>query len=125
MGIDFEPSYLGGHSHELPRGPRVRLRLVQIRDQRAIGSFLTEHGIASGELEAARLAASDPQERVAICATAFAGGSEMVIGVASIDVGAEDPELLVVDSELTDGLEDLLTQALLRRAQSIAARRAA
>jgi hypothetical protein len=123
--IDFEPSYLGAHSHELRRGPRVRLRLVQIRDQRVIRSFLSDQAHPSPDLAAARLVAGDPRERVAICAMAFVGGTEMVIGVGSIEVGAEDPDLLVVDAELTEGLDELLTLALQRRADIIRARRAA
>ena len=125
MSIDFEPSHLGAHSHELPRGPRVRLRLVQIRDRRAIQSFLAAHRVTASELQAARLVASDPQRRVAVCATALLGATETVVGVASIDVGATEPDLLVVDAELTEGLDDLLTRALQRRANTIAARRAA
>jgi hypothetical protein len=96
-----------------------------MRDQRAIASFLSERGVASGELLAARLVTSDPQQRVVICATAFLGASETVVGVGSIHVGEPAADMLVVDSELTDGLDELLTQALVRRAETIAERRAA
>jgi hypothetical protein len=125
VGSSFEPSVLGAHSHGLPRGPRVRLRLVQFRDEREIRAFLADHGRPAPDLEAARLTRSDPQRCVAISATALVGGTETIVGVGAIEVGADEPDLLVIDPRLTEGLDELLSQALWKRAETIASRRAA
>ncbi len=125
MVPNIEPSHLGAHWHDLARGPRVRLRLVQIRDQREIRSFLAAHGSSTPDLDAARLTKSDPRRCVVICATALVGGAETLVGVGAIEVGADEPDVLVTDSGLTEGLEHLLRQALAKRAETIAARRAA
>jgi hypothetical protein len=109
----------------LPRGPRVRLRLAQIRDLRAISAFLAQRSESPEQLDLARLVRADPRERVAVCATALIGSRETVVGVGAIDVGATEPDLLVVDAELTDGLRELLEAALRRRADAIAERIAA
>jgi hypothetical protein len=121
----LDDSVLGAHSHLLPRGPRVRLRLAQIRDARAIRAFLGEHGFDPDGLEANRLVRVDPRLRVTICATALIGSTETVIGVGAIEVGASEPDVLVVDEALTDGLDALLRRALRGRAAAIADRRAA
>lgn len=109
----------------MPRGPRVRLRLAQIRDLRAIGEFLGAQGRDPDELEAARIAAFDPRRRVAICATALIGSTETVLGIGAIDVGASEPDVLVVDQTLTAGLDDLIASAVRSRAAAIASRPAA
>ena len=103
----------------------MRLGLAQIRDARAIGAFLAERRSGSQELEVARLVRADPRRRVAVCANALLDATETVVGVGAIEVGASEPDLLVVDSALTDGLEELLRRALRRRADAIAERIAA
>jgi hypothetical protein len=124
VGIDFDPFVLGAHFHSLPRGPRVRLRLAQIRDARAIQVFLASHGFDADGLDALRLVRADPRRRIAICANALIGGSETILGVAAIDVGADEPDLMIVDGQLTDGLDELLRSALRARADAIADRAA-
>jgi hypothetical protein len=107
--------------HPLPRGPRVRLRLAQSRDLAGIRELLARTGVEPfEELELARMVRSDPRRRVVVCATALLGSTELVIGVGALDVDAADPELLIVDRELTDGLDELLREALLQRARTIA-----
>ncbi len=103
----------------------MRLRLAQMRDLRSISEFLRVQGRDPAELEAARIAAFDPRRRVAICATTLIGSSETVVGIGAIDVGGSEPDLLVVDEALTDGLDDLLASAVLSRAAAIASRPAA
>jgi hypothetical protein len=125
VALNLDPAALGAHSHALPRGPRVRLRLAQTRDAGAIAHLLAEHGLDPSDLDVARLLRADPRRRVTICATALLGGSETVVGVGSSEVGLPEPDVLAVDAELTDGLEDLLTEAVQRRAEAIAERAAA
>jgi hypothetical protein len=109
----------------LPRGPRVRLRLAQAGDAVAIRALLREHGAGSEDLEAARLLRFDPRRRVVICATALIGSTETIAGVGAIELDALEPDVMVVDEQLTEGLDELLKRALVSRAQEIARRRAA
>jgi hypothetical protein len=122
--MSFDPAVLGAHSHSLPRGPRVRLRLAQIRDARTIQAFLAQHGFDADGLDAQRLVHADPRQRIAVCATALIAGTETILGVGAVDVGAPEPDLLVVDQELTDGLDELIRAALLRRSEAISDRAA-
>jgi hypothetical protein len=102
----------------------VRLRLAQIRDARAIQEFLASHGFDADGLDAQRLVRADPRKRIAICATALIGGSETILGVAATNVGADEPDLMIVDEALTEGLDELLQTALEARAEAIADRAA-
>jgi len=117
-------SPLVARSHSLPRGPRVRLRLAQSRDVRAIQTLLRARGIVREPLEIARLVRSDPRRRIVICATALVDRNETLLGVAGMDVDAAEPDLVCVDETLTDGLTELLERALVSRASAIAARAA-
>jgi hypothetical protein len=67
----------------------------------------------------------DPRQRIVLCAMAPVRGAETVVGVGAIDLNAAaEPETIVVDERLTDGLGTLLAEALVQRAQ-IHARRTA
>ncbi len=101
----------------------MRLRLAQNRDAGAIAQLLADR--RPSNLDVARVVRADPRQRVTICATALLSASETVVGVGSIEVGMTEPDLLAVDSELTTGLQPLLIDTLLRRAQGIAERPAA
>lgn len=118
------PPVLGAGSHAIHRGPRVRLRLAQVRDIPAIQELLRvasrDHAVSAGEL--VRI---DPRRRIVICATALIGTAERLVGVAAMDVDAAVPDLVCVDEALTDGLTELLSRALVARAGALAARRAA
>lgn len=67
----------------------------------------------------------DPRRRVVICASALIESSETVVGVGAIGLGDREPELLVVDDQLTEGLDVLLRRALIGRSSAAANRRAA
>jgi hypothetical protein len=70
-----------------------------------------------------RLVRYDPSQRAVICATAPLGGTELIVGVGAIDLrGDGEPETLVVDEALTEGLVDLLASALVGRARAHARR---
>lgn len=122
-----DPGVLLAHSFELARGPRVRLRLAQLRDLKAISELVRAQRGAEHQADEdpSALVKSDPRTHVAICATALIGLRETILGFGAIEVGERSPTLLVVDRAQTGGLEDLLTQALLSRSTAIAARLAA
>ena len=112
--------------HTLPSGVRVRLRLVQRRDEQAIQRLLAAAGRELPDTEVMRLVRHDPCTRVVICATALIGASDAVVGVVA---GQRTPgavaELLVVEEAVGEGLEELLSGALRARALPIAPARAA
>jgi hypothetical protein len=72
---------------------------------------------------------SHPRDRVVICATALIGSAETIVGVGVIELGddaaAQEPTWVVADQEATEGLEELLHQALVGRARALARTRAA
>jgi hypothetical protein len=124
----FDPGALLSRSYELPRGPRVRLRMARTRDEASIRALLAQHGLEPSDLELGRLVRFDPRNRIVICATALIGSRETVVGLGAIDLDDDrlrDPDTLVVDERLTDGLGDLLVAALTGRANAIARTRAA
>jgi hypothetical protein len=128
MESGFDPGALLGNSYALPCGPRVRLRLTQLRDAPAIRALWERGGLDPEDLEVARLVRFDPRTRVVICATALIGSSDTLVGVGAIglDVNPQaEPDTLVVDAQLTDGLDQLLRRALVGRAGAIAGARAA
>ncbi len=114
-------------SYAPPRGPRVRLRLPHRRDLPAITALLQAQGRAPEELGPARLVHFDPRQRLVICATALLGSGETVIGIGAVELSHPlgEPDLVVVDDQLTEGLDELLRQALLGRATAILRTRAA
>ena len=131
----FDPGALLARYYVLPRGPRVCLRLARIRDMPGIQELFARHGLAPDELELARLVRADPRRQIVICATALVNGAETIVGVGAIDLertpgrepepmSDQEPMLLLVDDRLTDGLEELLADALMGRAQALSRARA-
>jgi hypothetical protein len=115
-------------SYPLPRGPRVRLRIARPSDRAGVIDLLARERIELEELERYRLFSFDPRRRLVICATALIGATETVVGVGAIELGPDartEPDLLVIDETLTDGLGELLAAALTGRASAIASRSAA
>ncbi len=100
-------------TYPLPAGPRVRLRLARPGDGPAVLALLADRGVAADALEVSRLLRFDPLERVVLCAFAPVDGAETLVGIGAIDLadGAE-PDTLVVDERLTDGLGELLGAVL-------------
>lgn len=115
-------------SYALARGPRVCLRLARVRDLAGIEDLLMRHGVFPSQFELARLVRADPRQRIVICGLALVGGVEQVVGVGALDLDGDslaEPSPLVVDDELTSGLDQLLHDALVGRARLVAGRRAA
>lgn len=104
----------------------MRLRVARSTDGPGIRALLAQHGIHPTELEFRRLVLCDPRRRVVICATALVGSKETIVGVGAIDLDdGNEPDTLVVDERVTDGLGDLLMAALVGRAEAIRRSRAA
>jgi len=125
MDSNFDPGALLARSYELPRGPRVRRRLPRPADAPAVADLYVRCGLEAGELELARLLRFDLRTRVVIAATALVDSRETTVGIGSIALEADAPDTVVVDEELTDGLNELLRRALIGRAPAIAEARAA
>lgn len=112
--------------YPLPDGTRVRMRLVQRRDEQAIRALLALRGTEPEDFEVMRLVRSDPQRRAVICATALIGGTDTLIGLGAIERGRDsEPDLVVVDDRAGEGLQTLLEGALRGRAYTLARGRAA
>ena len=122
-----DPGALLARSYTLARGPRVRLRLARQRDLAPVEALLRREGPGPGGLDLVRLLRADPRHQLTITATALIGSVETVLGFGAIDLNAPGvaPKMLVVDHELTDGLDDLLCEALIGRAQALRRTRAA
>ena len=114
------------HYHRLPRGPRVCLRLARRRDLTAIGELYERVGIPVHPLSLARLVSFELLTQLVLCATALVDSTEMVLGVGAIELDRPDaPTLLVVDDAQTEGLAELLADALVTHATALAEARAA
>lgn len=127
MAFAADPGALLARSFTLPRGPRVRLRLARLRDRTAIEALLRREGQAPDELDLVRVLRSDPRQQLAISATALIGSAETVVGFGAVDLDRQrpTPRLVVVDRALTDGLDELLRDALVGRARALRRARAA
>jgi hypothetical protein len=124
MASSFDPAALMSRSHALPRGPRVRLRLARPRDLASVRALLERAGADAPELQAARLVRADPRRTLVICATGLVGSSETLVGVGEIELGPDSVAtgpIAYVDDELTEGLDELLSNALLGRVRARAA----
>jgi hypothetical protein len=125
MPLSRDPGALLSRSYELPSGPRVRLRLAQRSDLAGFRTLFAQRGVPATDFELERLVRYDPRRRIVVCAMAPIRGAETVVGVGAIDLDADaEPETVVVDERLTDGLGKLLAEALVQRAR-IRARRTA
>jgi hypothetical protein len=125
MAPSFVPGPLLGQTFPLTDTVRVRLRLAHFNDRRAIAGLLARHGQdllareggepVESRWVADRLVQFDPRRRYVLCACALIDSSERLVGVGAIDLEGEDtgePDLIVVDSELGESPDPLLTEAL-------------
>jgi len=106
----------------------VRLRLPQLRDASAIRALLERQGLEPEERMVARLVRFDPRRQLVIVAAALIDARETILGVGETGLGPEvtvAPKQLYVDEQLTDGLDELLTRALVGHASAISRARAA
>jgi hypothetical protein len=112
-------------TYPLEGGPRVRLRLARRSDSVGVRALLAGRGIAASERDVLALLTYDPARRLVLCAFAPLGGVETLVGIGAIDLepGAE-PDTLVVDEAITDGLPAVLGGMLTERARAHARRAA-
>jgi hypothetical protein len=122
MTEPLDTGALLSRTFELPQGPRVRLRYVRRSDLPGLRQLLAQRGIEADDVALGRLVRYDPATRAVICATAPLDGTELIVGVGAIELDAREPETLVVDEALTDGLLELLASALVGRAEAHARR---
>jgi hypothetical protein len=101
-----------GHSTTLPNGLRIRLRLSRPTDRPLLRALCTRLGLEVDDFWLGRLVRFAPQERAAICATVFAGGTETIVGYGAIERFASDPDELLADEEAAPGVGALLHAAL-------------
>jgi hypothetical protein len=127
MAFAADPGALLARSYTLARGPRVRLRLARSRDLVAIEALMGREGRAREGFALLRVLRADPRRQLAITAAALVGSAETVVGFGAIDLDQPGvaPKLLVVDHALTDGLDQLLADALVGRAEALLRTRAA
>jgi hypothetical protein len=118
MADDLDTGALLARTYELPNRQRVRLRLARRSDLPGLEALLAQRGIEPSALALARLVRYDPQRRVVLCATAPIAGTEAVVGVGAIERGGRrpEPDTIVVDERVTEGLPELLHAALVGRA---------
>jgi hypothetical protein len=123
MPDSIDTGALLSRTYALPSGPRVRLRLARRTDGPGVRALLAQREVQASDLQVERLVRYHPSERAVICATAPLEGTEALVGVGAIELTeAAEPETIVVDERLTDGLGELLDAALRGRAQAHARR---
>jgi hypothetical protein len=126
MAERHDPGALLARYHPLPRGPRVCLRLARRGDLAGISDLYARRGIPVHQLSLARLVSFELLSQRVLCATALVDSTEMVLGVGAIALERPDePTLVVVDHERTDGLTELLADALVTHATALNQARAA
>jgi predicted N-acetyltransferase YhbS len=105
----------------------VRLRLARLRDRPAIEALLRREGREPDELDLVRVLRAHPRRQLAITATALIGSAETVVGFGAIDLDRPGigVETLVTDRVVTGGLDGLLSDALVGRAEALRRTRAA
>ena len=125
MAVNRAPALLA-HYHPLPRGPRVCLRLARPRDLAGIADLYAREELAADDLSLAPLVSFDLARRLVLCATALLDSRETVVGVGVIELDRPaEPTLIVVDRRETEGLTELLSDALVAHAGALVAGRAA
>ena len=112
-------------THALPAGPRVHLRLARRSDHDGVAALLAGRDLPVSVFDVQRLLRYDPTRRAVYCALAPIDGAERVVGIGAIDLVPDaEPDTVVVDERLTDGLGDLLGVILAERAADHARRAA-
>lgn len=102
-------------STTLPSGRRATVRLPHGGDRPGLRALHGRLGLPVDDLEVTRLMRHDPRQRAAVVALAWTSEGHSLLGFAAGNVGADDPDVLLVDPAAGLGLADLLTTALAER----------
>jgi hypothetical protein len=102
-------------STTLATGQRVRVRLPHGSDRGGLLALHARLGHAADAATITRLTAHDPRTRAVVCAVGWTSEGQSVLGLAAGDVGADGPDLLLLDTAAHPGLDRLLTAALAER----------
>jgi hypothetical protein len=94
-------------SHPLPDGARIRLRLPLAHDRAGLHELLAELGLDADELDVRRALRCVPGRRIAVCATAWDGWSDRVVGFGALDT-ASGALTLLGPGDVADVLEEAL-----------------
>jgi hypothetical protein len=120
MADRHDPGALLAQYHPLPRGPRVCLRLARRRDLDGIAGLYARQGIPVHQLSLARLVSFDLLSELVLCACALIDATDTIVGVGAIELDRPtEPTLVVVDEAQTDGLRELLADALVAHATAV------
>ena len=104
-------------AQRLDGGLRVRLRFPYTDDHRRVADLYARLGLPLDEMGVRRLLRFDARRRRVVCAVAWIGGSDMLVGLAASEAGeAPGRELLVADEATAPGVSDLLRRALAEQA---------
>jgi hypothetical protein len=99
-----------------PDGPAIRVRLAHSADRVAVDLLLREQAATGVVTDARRLLRHDPRAEVVLCATAWNGEHEQVVGVASAPLRAgAHPVVLVSDEDGAPGTAEALRVATAAR----------
>jgi len=99
-----------------PGQPAIRVRLAHATDRVAMDLLLREQAATGVVTDARRILRHDPRETVVLCATAWSGDRERLVGVstAPLEPGAR-PVVLVSDETQAPGAADALRAATAQR----------
>ena len=101
-------------AHRLDNGLRVRLRFPHTDDHRRVADLHARLGLPLDEMGARRLLRFDLRRDRVVCALAWTGGSDVLVGLAASGTGGD---VLVADEVTAPGVGDLLRRALAEQAQ--------
>lgn len=87
-------------THQLPDGPRVRLRLAQARDRHDLHELLERLGLTADDLDVRRALRCTPGHAVTICATAWDGTRERLVGIGTLSLAGRRHTLLAEDPHI-------------------------
>ncbi|MCW3013830.1 MAG: hypothetical protein JWO02_922 [Solirubrobacterales bacterium] len=93
----------------LPDGLRLRLRLPQARDRVDVLELLARRAdMAADELDVVRALRFDPKTHTVVCATAWTGTAETMVGIVARAKDGAVPDLLIADEALAPGVGAVL-----------------
>ena len=84
-------------THRLPDDRRVRLRLAHARDRADLHELLERLGLAADDLEVRRALRCTPGHAVTICAIAWDGGRQRLVGIGTLSLAGRRHTLLAED----------------------------